>query len=82
VSQGTAAAALRSLRTGPAAETVDPIVRARHAVAQAYQRVTEQAAATRAQQTAHWHAENQAVDQRHEHAADQGMAVFAADGAT
>jgi RNA polymerase sigma-70 factor (ECF subfamily) len=81
VSQGTAAAALRSLRAGPAAETVDPIARARQAVAQAHQRVTEQAAATRAQQAALWHAEDQAVDQRHEHAADQGAAVFTADGA-
>jgi RNA polymerase sigma-70 factor (ECF subfamily) len=81
VAQGTAAAALRSLRAGPAAETVDPIVRARQAVAPAHQRVTEQAVATRAQQTAHWHAEDQAVDQRHEHAANQGAAVFTADGA-
>jgi RNA polymerase sigma-70 factor (ECF subfamily) len=82
VAEGTAAAALRRLRAQSAAETVDPIVRARCAVAQAHQRVTEQAAATRALQSARWHAEDQATEQRHDHAADQGMAVFAADGAT
>jgi RNA polymerase sigma-70 factor (ECF subfamily) len=81
VAEGTAAAALRRLRAQSAGETVDPIVRARHAVAQAHQRVIEQAAATRAQQAARWHAEDQATDQRHEHTADHGIAVFAADGA-
>jgi transposase len=82
VAEGTAATALRSLRAQSSAETVDPIVRARHAVAQAHQRVTEQAAATRALQAVRWHAEEQAIEQRHEHAADQGTPVFAADGAT
>jgi transposase len=74
VSQSTAKAALRNLRAQPSAETADPIVRARQAVAEAHQRVTEQAVATRAQQAARWHTEDQA--------ADQGMAVLAADGAT
>jgi RNA polymerase sigma-70 factor (ECF subfamily) len=78
VSPSTAKAALRSLRAQPSAETADPIVQARQAVADAHQRVTAQAVATRAQQTARWHAEDQAA----ELAADQGMAVFAADGAT
>jgi hypothetical protein len=82
VAEGTAATALRRLRAQSATETVDPIVRARRAVAQAHQRVTEQAAATRAQQAAHWHAEDQATEQRHDHAADQGIAALTADGAT
>jgi RNA polymerase sigma factor (sigma-70 family) len=79
VAEGTAAAALRSLRAQSAAETVDPILRARHAVAEAHQRVTEQAAATRAQQATRWHTDDQAA--QHD-AADQATPVFAADGAT
>jgi RNA polymerase sigma-70 factor (ECF subfamily) len=81
VAEGTAAAALRSLRAQSAAETVDPIVPARDAVTQAHQRVTEQAEATRAQHAARWHAEDQAGDQRHEYVAEQRTPVFAADGA-
>jgi RNA polymerase sigma-70 factor (ECF subfamily) len=78
VSPSTAKAALRNLRAQPSAETTDPIVRARQAVADAHQRVTDQAAATRAQQAARWHADDHAA----EHTADQAMAVLAADGAT
>jgi RNA polymerase sigma factor (sigma-70 family) len=77
VSQSTAKAALRSLRAQPSAETADPIARARQAVADAHQRVTAHAADTRAQQAVRWHAEDQAA----RHAADQEMAVRAADGA-
>jgi RNA polymerase sigma factor (sigma-70 family) len=78
VSQATAARALRTLRAAPAAETGDPIARARHAVAQAHQRVTAQATETQAQKAAHWHATDQATD----HAANQGAAVLAEDGGT
>lgn len=78
VSQSTAKAALRNLRPQPSSETVDPIARARQAVVDAHQRVTAQAAATRAQQAARWQADDQAAD----HTADQGMVVLAADGAT
>jgi RNA polymerase sigma factor (sigma-70 family) len=77
VSESTAKAALRSLRAPPSAETVDPIARAREAVAEAHQRVTARAVDTRAQQAARWHAEDQAA----RHAVDQKMAVLAADGA-
>jgi RNA polymerase sigma-70 factor (ECF subfamily) len=82
VAEGTAVAALRRLRAQSATETVDPIVRARQAVAQVHQRVTEQAAAARAQQAARWHAEDRTAGQRHADVADQGMVVFAADGVT
>jgi RNA polymerase sigma-70 factor (ECF subfamily) len=78
VSQSTAKTALRNVRAQPSAKTTDPIVRARQAIADAHQRVTDQAAATRAQQAARWHTEDHAA----EHTADQAMAVLTADGAT